>query len=155
MDLEESCVESRWTLLGAATFDLAPEVVSQARARLREWLGTEHPAYERTELVVSELVANSVVHSTRGRPYGNKVTLTVTSSEDRIYVQVIDPGGPPWNPVVPDEIPIDQENGRGLWLVARHSRSWGVRDYGSLGRAVWAVLDVIPVTGTETEDENV
>ncbi|GAA3136830.1 ATP-binding protein [Streptosporangium carneum] len=150
MDLEESRVENRWTLLGAATFELAPEVVSQARFRLREWLGEDHPAYEKAELVVSELVTNSVVHSTKGRPYGNKVTLTVTSSADRIYVQVVDPGGPPWNPVVPEDIPVDQENGRGLWLVARHSHRWGVRDYGSLGRAVWAALDIVSATDDES-----
>ncbi|MEU1730451.1 ATP-binding protein [Streptosporangium sp. NPDC020145] len=142
MDLEESRLDNRWTLLGAETFALAPEVVSEARARLRQWLGTDHPVYESAELVVSELVTNAVVHSTRGRLYGNKVNLTVTGSETRIYIQVIDPGGPSWTPTVPREIPPDRISGRGLWLVTRHSRQWGVRDYGSLGRAVWAVLDI-------------
>src|SRR5690242_3935230 len=98
MDLEECRVDNRWILLGTVTFDLAPEVVSLARACLREWLGADHPVWEKVELVVSELVANSVVHATRGRPYGNKVTLTVSSTEERIYIQVIDPGGPPWTP---------------------------------------------------------
>ncbi|PZG17543.1 ATP-binding protein, partial [Spongiactinospora gelatinilytica] len=42
-------------------------------------------------LVVSELVANAVVHGTRGLAYG-QVTVRMTGTDQQVHVEVIDQG---------------------------------------------------------------
>jgi anti-sigma regulatory factor (Ser/Thr protein kinase) len=87
------------------------------------------------ELVVSELVTNAVEHAAGGR--GPKpVTLTVSVTPRGVSIEVADPD--PHGPAVRVAGPWD-EGGRGTFLVAAHSSSWGWRPRPD-GKSVWAEL---------------
>jgi anti-sigma regulatory factor (Ser/Thr protein kinase) len=76
------------------------------------------------DLLVSEIVANSVRHSESGQP-GGTITVTVTTTPGQFLVEVMDHGGA-GDPVVrPASDGDDAENGRGLRLVADLAADWG------------------------------
>jgi anti-sigma regulatory factor (Ser/Thr protein kinase) len=85
------------------------------------------------ELVVSELVTNAVEHAAGGRA---RVTLSVSVTRRGVSIEVSDPD--PHGPAVRVAEPWD-EGGRGTFLVAAHSSSWGWRPRPD-GKAVWAEL---------------
>jgi anti-sigma regulatory factor (Ser/Thr protein kinase) len=85
------------------------------------------------ELVVSELVTNAVEHAAGGRA---RVTLSVSVTRRGVSIEVSDPD--PHGPAVRVAGPWD-EGGRGTFLVAAHSSSWGWRPRPD-GKAVWAEL---------------
>jgi anti-sigma regulatory factor (Ser/Thr protein kinase) len=87
------------------------------------------------ELVVSELVTNAVEHAAGGRG-SKRVTLTVSVSPRGVSIEVADPD--PHGPAVRAADPWD-EGGRGTFLVAAHSSSWGWRPRPG-GKSVWAEL---------------
>ncbi|NAZ78176.1 SpoIIE family protein phosphatase [Kineococcus sp. T13] len=87
------------------------------------------------ELLTSELVTNAVVH---GR---SDARVTVTSSGDRLLVQVHDGNERPPQVLTDDDAAL---NGRGMRLVDGGASAWGVRhdaDGGHPGKVVWFSLE--------------
>ncbi|WP_432523127.1 SpoIIE family protein phosphatase [Kineococcus sp. SYSU DK006] len=87
------------------------------------------------ELLTSELVTNAVVH---GR---SDARVTVTSSGDRLLVQVHDGNDRPPQVLTEHD---DALNGRGMRLVDGGASAWGVRqdaDGGRSGKVVWFSLE--------------
>lgn len=119
-------VRARTTLPSAVT---AP---ATARAFAREALerGQAEVHIEDVALVVSELVTNAVIHG------DGEITLNVTVAPDAVRVEVEDR-----EPELPDRLAaaLDAESGRGLLLVSRIAREWGVRPAGA-GKVVWAEM---------------
>jgi anti-sigma regulatory factor (Ser/Thr protein kinase) len=91
-----------------------------------------------TELLVTELVANVVMH------VGAPMTLRVSRAPERVRVEIDDPSA---------ELPKVQhpgaadEHGRGVLLVDRLADEWGAEAWpdGS-GKTVWFELDVSTAT---------
>jgi two-component sensor histidine kinase len=88
------------------------------------------------ELVVSELVTNAIEHAAGAGRDGARVTLTVSVTRRGVSIEVADPD--PHGPAVGAAGPWD-EGGRGTFLVAAHSSSWGWRPRPD-GKSVWAEL---------------
>ncbi|MFI8961503.1 ATP-binding protein [Streptomyces sp. NPDC053493] len=76
--------------------------------------------------IVAELAANAVTH---GRVPGRDFRLALHAAEDRLRVEVTDTRG--------DRLPV-AAGGRGLLIVGRLSRSWGVRQGPAPRKTVWA-----------------
>jgi anti-sigma regulatory factor (Ser/Thr protein kinase) len=121
-----------------ATFDLAPEAASQARAVVNQELGSSVSAkvLEEATLLVSELVTNAVRHAPRaGIP---EVELRLKLDPERVRVVVSDPGA---GFVAEPRLPTASESsGWGLYLVDRIADRWGVitKDRSE----VWFEIDV-------------
>ncbi|WP_309484488.1 ATP-binding protein [Streptomyces himalayensis] len=93
-------------------------------------------AAETAELLLSELVANSVQHAFV--PVGREIGVRVARYDGRLRVEVADANnGRP----APREAQADEECGRGLALVVALAEKWGCcpRRHG-IGKAVWAEL---------------
>ncbi|SDT77241.1 Anti-sigma regulatory factor (Ser/Thr protein kinase) [Streptomyces sp. TLI_053] len=127
-----------------ARFPGVPESAGAARKLVRDALG-DHPRVADAELIVSELVTNSVLHSKSGRP-GGSVWVEVRRSADTVWIDVADEGGRDGLPLhrAPDEA---ADFGRGLTLVDALADSWGAHNDGDDFRSVWAQL-------TSTAEEN-
>lgn len=118
-----------------ATLDFVAGTRSAAEARhfvrdvLERW-GC-HALVADTELVVSELVTNAVLHAgTAGR-------LRLRLVEGRVRVEVLDEGGGE-----PREQPVDllRPGGRGLLIVGEVAAGWGVEHVDGDGKVVWAEI---------------
>ena len=83
-------------------------------------------------LVVGELAANAVLH---GR---SSFTVSLRRHRNRIAVEVADDSPQPPSMTV---VPGAASSGRGLVIVDRLSRVWGVRPGASGGKVIWADLD--------------
>jgi len=118
-----------------------PRAAGIARRELRALLGELDAAeFEITTLLTTELIANSVLHA--GASAGDRVTLDVTVSEDRVHVSVRD-GGEGFVPAGRGE--IDPLEGHwGLHLVEELADRWAVDQ--DDGTAVWFELDRAPQT---------
>ncbi|MEV7007339.1 ATP-binding protein [Streptosporangium sp. NPDC051022] len=157
---------------GEICFPGTPESVSQARGKVREWLGRDHPAYESARLAVSELVTNAVRHAGSGPeggggPYGGSGTvggsgagalvLRLTARGDALRIEVVDPGWSTGEPRVlradPTREPV--ESGRGLAIVSALSGgNWGYRSHGpGLGRTVWCEIPADPPLSGDLPEE--
>ena len=90
------------------------------------------------QLVVSELVTNSVQHS-GASPTGD-IRLVLDVSEAWVRVAVIDPGVGVSIPRVPVGQPPGTERGRGLRIVERLVADWGWVRHPGDGLEVWAEL---------------
>jgi anti-sigma regulatory factor (Ser/Thr protein kinase) len=108
------------------------EAPGLAREFLRNATCAEHhrEVLEDAVLLVSELVTNSVLHG------GPPVIVAVDCTGDALQVRVRD--GSPYHPT-PREAGQEDENGRGLALVAEMSHDWGV-DPEPDGKHVWFVI---------------
>lgn len=124
-------VVTKGGLLGLIDLVGKPECVREARAFVRERLGPDHPALEDVELLVSELVTNSVRHSNSRD--GGQITVVLASIPDGIHAMVIDDGADTTPRVRTD---LDGEGGRGMFLVDQLAQRWGTKD-DAAGRAVW------------------
>lgn len=114
-----------------------PEIRREVRGVLAAW-GLEVLAGD-AELCVSELAANAVVHGKKGG--GRKIGLVVAvTGTGRLRIEVHDAwGGLPHI----RRVGSDDENGRGLFLLAALAVDWGVepRFEGQVpGKAVWFEL---------------
>jgi anti-sigma regulatory factor (Ser/Thr protein kinase) len=87
-------------------------------------------------MVVGELATNAVVH---GR---TAFTVELTSFDGRVRVAVLDQN--PRLPSPTSQSP-DARSGRGLHIVERLSISSGMESIPDDGKAVWAVLEALPV----------
>jgi serine/threonine-protein kinase RsbW len=94
------------------------------------------------QLLVSELVTNSVRHS--GAPAGAGVIVRVELTTDMVGLHVEDPGrGGAIAPHPPDS---ETGGGFGLNLVQTLSERWGVERVAQGGTRVWAQLPRAPLT---------
>jgi anti-sigma regulatory factor (Ser/Thr protein kinase) len=109
-----------------------------ARAFLRSTLATWRldGFGEVTELLVTELVANVVIH------VGSPMTLRVQRSPSTMRVEIEDPS--PQLPVVHHPNTAD-EHGRGVLLVDQLANAWGAEARPD-GKTVWFELDVSTAT---------
>jgi anti-sigma regulatory factor (Ser/Thr protein kinase) len=88
------------------------------------------------ELLVSELLTNSIVHADL-RP-NQDVDLRLRCGADAVRVEVADPGAS----FEPDYDPPRGGPGRwGFYLVSKLADRWGVDDQGA-GKAVWFEIDL-------------
>lgn len=115
------------------TFPAAPVSAGKARAFVESVLavaGLDDLAYTAT-LLVSELVANAILHS------GTPLEVVVRCADDRVRVEVHD--GSPQLPVRKHYSDMSG-TGRGLMLVERMAAGWGsARTNG--GKVVWFEFD--------------
>jgi anti-sigma regulatory factor (Ser/Thr protein kinase) len=121
-----------------ATFELAPEAASKARAVVNEELGRAVSAkvLEDATLLVSELVTNAVRHAPRTGPLAIELRLKLDT--ERIRVVVSDPGA---GFVAEPRMPTSSGgSGWGLYLVDRIADRWGV--IAKNGSEVWFEIDV-------------
>ncbi|MFI7410086.1 ATP-binding protein [Streptomyces sp. NPDC049627] len=99
-----------------------------ARSLLDEW---EMPGLtDAVELGVTELVANVVRHVPDRR-----CEVLVLRQSAGVRVEVKDGGE--HLPVLPAQMPLDAENGRGLVLLEAVADKWGVDAVGGVGKTVW------------------
>jgi anti-sigma regulatory factor (Ser/Thr protein kinase) len=112
-------------------FPAAPAQVRQARNFLSVILD-DRPAADDAILCLSELVTNAAIHSNSRRP-GGHFTVRVQLSEGCVRVEVQDEGGPWTQPV-----PGDLQHGRGLHIISRLARAWGITGDCCAGWTVWA-----------------
>ncbi|MEU9071699.1 ATP-binding protein [Streptomyces sp. NPDC048109] len=127
-DNEGDCAE--WV------FPAAPDAVRTARSlvrhTLREW--ELDSVVDIAALLVSELVTNALRHATG--PIGVRVVRGPAGAAGILLVEVSDPlPDPPRERVAHP----DDEDGRGLQLVASATRRWGTRP-GGAGKTVWFEL---------------
>lgn len=101
----------------------APSVARQVVERL----GTELDAsrLQEVQLLVTELVTNSVRHAGVGRDTTVTVSLELTRST--LHVAVSNPGAAFRAPAPPPDAEV-AEGGRGLLLVDRLADRWGIED---------------------------
>ncbi|MEU9009041.1 ATP-binding protein [Streptomyces sp. NPDC048479] len=121
---------------------LARRLVSH---RLHEW---GHP-YDSTPnetitFIAAELTANAVRHGhVPGRDFHLRLTATAAAPATTLRIEVADTRTErcpaPESAETPP--PLDEESGRGLYLVARLADRWGVTPRpGAPGKRVWAEL---------------
>jgi anti-sigma regulatory factor (Ser/Thr protein kinase) len=128
----------------AATCALSPQPESARRAReftkitLQDWGMTSR--IDMAELVVSELVTNSLRHgllSAQWMPGEHPIGLTILRLDPYLICLVIDPG-------LSCPVRIDScasaESGRGLQVVESCSVRWGWEPIAGEGKVVWALL---------------
>jgi anti-sigma regulatory factor (Ser/Thr protein kinase) len=120
-----------------------PSAVRGARNFARRWLaaGRAGDADEAVELLVSELVANAVLHgaapiTVRIEAFPDRVHLAVTDADPRLpRTRAPGPGG---------------VNGRGLQIVEALSAGWGVVPRPGGGKVVWADVATGPRSSGRT-----
>ncbi|WTW98399.1 serine/threonine-protein phosphatase [Streptomycetaceae bacterium NBC_01309] len=139
-------VLNRTRVLGADrtrswTLHNRPESAAEARRlaarQLADW-GMEELAFT-AELLVSELVTNSVRYST------GQIDLRLIVRENTLACEVTDA-----NSAAPRmrRSQDDDEGGRGLFLIAQFALDWGVRSQ-PRGKTIWAEL---PLSGAPGDD---
>jgi anti-sigma regulatory factor (Ser/Thr protein kinase) len=116
-----------------ADFPAEPTSAGLARrfvdATLREW--SCDPLLEVATLLVSELVANAVLHA------GTQIRVGIRMNRDRLRIEVQD--GNARRPARKHYSSLST-TGRGLLLVERMADQWGVAPAGN-GKIVWFELD--------------
>lgn len=128
-----------------ATLTMVQDGVSRSVADARAFVVTQLDAWEVPEdvvrdlaLVSSELVTNALVHG------GDHVRVRLERTGERVVVLVDDDAE--------DALPQsrdpadDDENGRGLHIVAALSDEWGIRPTGR-GKSIWSARAWEPVEG--------
>jgi len=113
-----------------------PRAPSAARAALDalHQQGLEPDHAQSARLLISEVVTNSVRHA--GATADDWIGLDIELSPELIRVQVTD-HGPGFQPS-PTLAPLDQPDGRGLFLVSELADRWGTDED---GRRVWFEID--------------
>lgn len=115
--------------------------VPAARRRIRGELdaaGIDESVLDDLEMVVSELLGNSVRHA--APIAGNLVLLAWRIAGEEIVIRVTDGGG--GRGVTPRHTGPLSDSGRGLQIVERLARVWGVCEHAGGLRSVWAALSL-------------
>jgi len=96
-------------------------------------------------VVVSELVANAVIHAR------TEITVGVKASGVGVRLSVADASDkfPRWTPVRPTAT-----SGRGLLMVQRLSATWGVEPLQDSGKVIWVQIDHASAATAEDEDRD-
>jgi anti-sigma regulatory factor (Ser/Thr protein kinase) len=124
----------------AGSFDLpagaeAPGAARHAVASMLYGWGFRDPGWvQQTELIVSELVTNAVVHA------GGWLLLELRAADDLVTVAAAD-----GSTVAPRPRSGDDNGGHGLRIIEALSAAWGVDGYPS-GKRVWVQLEPHPGT---------
>jgi anti-sigma regulatory factor (Ser/Thr protein kinase) len=92
------------------------------------------PVLHTAELLVSELVTNSVRHARM--PVGASLEVRTEVDDDVLRVEVFDPGS--GREVAPRKPDVEHGGGFGLVLVERLARRWGAET--NAGTRVWFEL---------------
>jgi anti-sigma regulatory factor (Ser/Thr protein kinase) len=134
-----------WPLRSYLELGVLPSAVPCARLHAKhlawEW-GLDGLA-EAIELLVSELTTNAL-QAVTGREQPTFIWLRLSSDQTRVLIEVwdADPRPPVSKPLCGDGVPaVDEEGGRGLFLVATLSQNWSwypVPQRG--GKVVWCEL---------------
>jgi len=111
-------------------FPATPAQVREARQFLTGILDG-HPAADDAVLCLSEPVTNATIHSHSRQP-GGHFRVRVERRGSRIRVEVADQGGP-WERSAKE----DEQNGRGLLVVAQLARNFGRTGDDRAGWTVW------------------
>jgi anti-sigma regulatory factor (Ser/Thr protein kinase) len=122
---------------------LAPDVDAPAAARraLDGFRGQlEEDVIERSALVVTEVVTNSVTHA--GLTAAQPIDLNIQVPPGCLRIEVTDEGAAGFDPVVTTPYP-GQNSGRGFWMVDQLTDRWGV-DFTRSNR-VWCEFDLDPL----------
>ena len=129
-DRSERAAELRLDLAGQ------PASVPGARGAVTG-LGSmvDDPCARTVGLLVSELVSNAILHG--GATRATSLSVGMTISEDRVRVEVCDPGQGLAAPGTPPG--LDREGGWGLVLVDRMASRWGT--YRGEAHCVWFEVD--------------
>jgi anti-sigma regulatory factor (Ser/Thr protein kinase) len=123
-------------------WSFAPDLDAPAAARraLDGFRGQlEEDLIERSALVVTEVVTNSVTHA--GLTAAQPVDLNIEVLPACLRIEVTDEGTAGFDPVVTLPRP-GQNSGRGFWLVEQLTDRWGV-DFTRSTR-VWCEVDLDP-----------
>jgi anti-sigma regulatory factor (Ser/Thr protein kinase) len=124
--------DGRDVSLALAPSDRAPGLAREALRPLSGKLGKS--AYETLQLLVTELVTNSVRHA--GLSRDQRIRLRVALSGDGVWAEVREPG----KGFACERPPAPGKSGGwGLFLVNRLARRWNVNKDGET--AVWFELD--------------
>lgn len=115
-----------------------------ARSVVAHCLGERVPSsvFQDAQLLVSELVTNSVVHS--GMPAGTELTVSVDLTPGMVRLDVEDGGRD--GTIAPHRPDCDNGGGFGLNLVEALSERWGMERVAQGGTRVWAQLARAPLT---------
>lgn len=126
---------------GVLRLQYSAAAVPIARRQLRhelENVGIDENVLDDIEVVVSELLGNSVRHA--APIAGNVVLVTWRISNAEIVVRVTDGGG--GRGVEPRHSGPMADSGRGLQIVERLARVWGVSEHAGGLRSVWVALSL-------------
>lgn len=135
--LQSACESTSAALIAwSRTFPAAPEQAREARQFLAGILDG-HPATDDAILCLSELVTNATIHS-RSRDPDGQFRVRVERHGRHVRVEVSDQGGP-WT----QSQPHDDQNGRGLLILAQLGRNWGRAGDEHAGRTVWYEIEVV------------
>ncbi|MFI7125650.1 ATP-binding protein [Nonomuraea sp. NPDC050153] len=117
------------------TFPGTPHQVPYARQFVR-YLLADSPCRDDAELIVAELAANAVQHTSSGHPRGTFI-VEVTRTTATVTVAVYDCG---WGgtPRFGVRGRTDAEHGRGLAVVAKIADRVGYEGNDEVGHRVWA-----------------
>jgi anti-sigma regulatory factor (Ser/Thr protein kinase) len=112
-------------------FGANPTSVVEARRFVRLQAAGWPVASEDLELVTSELATNALCHG------GGGFELTLSRQSSEVLVEVRDRvAARPYR----RHVGVHSPSGRGLLIIERLARSWGVRDLPGEGKVVWAWL---------------
>jgi anti-sigma regulatory factor (Ser/Thr protein kinase) len=119
--------------------DGASSARRQTRILMDEW-GCDDGLVDDTLLVLSELVANAILHA------GHAVSVTLVLCQDRVRVEVADASSvlP-----APSSYDLDAHTGRGLTLVGALAERWGAEAQNG-GKLVWAE---VPLVGRDLDEQ--
>src|SRR4051812_30475845 len=126
-----------WTLQSIPSDVNAPLVARRALERFSSQL--EDDVFERSALVVSEVVTNSVKHA--GLTAAQPIDLQIGLTPERLRIEITD-DGPGFEPAAVPADPSQAAGGWGLPLVDRLADRWGV-DF-SHSTHVWCEFDLDP-----------
>ena len=116
-----------------------PTAAAAARAFVREvcqyWQLAlpDATVSDRAVLLANELVTNAVLHAR------TEVRLRLELRGERLHIAVRDGSPRLLRPMTHDR---QGEGGRGLWLVERLARAWGVHPHRDGGKTVWCTLNL-------------
>ena len=99
----------------------------------------EEDVIERSALVVTEVVSNSVKHA--GLTAAQRIDLNITVLPECLRIEVTDDGAG-FDPVVTRPDPSQRSGGWGLWMVDQLTDRWGV-DFSHSTR-VWCEFNLDP-----------
>jgi anti-sigma regulatory factor (Ser/Thr protein kinase) len=132
-------------LIGEMQFPGCPEILSDVRIYMAQWLVIELPEaaedgelLDDVRLLATELAANAIKHTISGRWSKGSFRVRMWLGAGQVRVEVLDQGW--WSGPRLRNDP-DETSGRGLHILATVATSWGVSRH-RLGRIVWFELPI-------------